>query len=203
MSATSARARRLARRSIFRRHRVFRHDVAIFIRTKSDPHALLPALRALVQSIDPDMPITHAGTMEESIHKWSTTPRFRSILLGVFAGLGLLLALIGIYGVIAISVAQQTREIGIRMALGAQPGDVMRMMLRRGLMWVAAGAAAGLVGALGATRLLGTLLFEVKATDPLSFAIATGLLVAAALTACYIPARRAMKVDPMVALRYE
>ena len=121
----------------------------------------------------------------------------------MFAGLGLLLALIGIYGVIAISVAQQTREIGIRMALGAQPGDVMRMMLRRGLMWVAAGAAAGLVGALGATRLLGTLLFEVKATDPLSFAIATGLLVAAALTACYIPARRAMKVDPMVALRYE
>ena len=181
----------------------FSDDVAIFIRTKSDPHALMPALRALVQSIDPDMPITHAGTMEESIHKWSTTPRFRSILLGVFAGLGLLLALIGIYGVIAISVAQQTREIGIRMALGAQPGDVMRMMLRRGLMWVAAGAAAGLVGALGATRLLGTLLFEVKATDPLSFAIATGLLVAAALTACYIPARRAMKVDPMVALRYE
>jgi len=179
------------------------NSVAVFIRTKSDPHAVLPALRDVVQSIDADLPLTGAKTMEESIRKWATTPRFRSTLLGVFAGLGLLLALIGIYGVIAISVAQQTREIGIRMALGAQPRDVMRMMLRRGLMWVAAGAAAGLVGALGATRLLGTLLFEVKATDPLSFAIATALLVAAALTACYVPARRAMRVDPMVALRYE
>ena len=163
----------------------------------------MPALRSVVQSIDADLPLTDAGTMDESIHKFSTTPRFRSILLSVFAGLGLLLALIGIYGVIAISVTQQTREIGIRMALGAQPGDVMRMMLRRGLLWVAAGAAAGLIGALGATRLLGSLLFEVKATDPISFAIATGLLVAAALAACYVPARRAMRVDPMVALRYE
>ena len=178
-------------------------SVVVFIRTTSDPHAMLPALQSVVQSIDPDLPLTDAGTMEESIRRWSTTPRFRSILLSVFAGLGLLLALIGIYGVIAISVTQQTREIGIRMALGAQPGDVMRMMLRRGLLWVAAGAAAGLLGAFGATRLLGSLLFEVKATDPVSFAIATGLLVAAALAACYLPARRAMRVDPMVALRYE
>jgi putative ABC transport system permease protein len=147
--------------------------VAVFIRTKSDPHALLPSLRSVVQSIDADLPLTDAGTMDESIHKWSTTPRFQSILLSVFAGLGLLLALIGIYGVIAISVTQQTREIGIRMALGAQPGDVMRMMLRRGLLWVTAGTAAGLVGAFAATRLLGSLLFEVKATDPVSFAIAT------------------------------
>jgi putative ABC transport system permease protein len=178
-------------------------SVSIFIRTKSDPYALLPALRSVVQSIDADLPLTDAGTMDESIHKWSTTPRFRSILLSVFAGLGLLLALIGIYGVIAISVTQQTREIGIRMALGAQPGDVMRMMLQRGLLWVTAGTAAGLLGAFAATRLLGSLLFEVKATDPVSFAIATGLLVAAALAACYVPARRAMRVDPMVALRYE
>jgi putative ABC transport system permease protein len=178
-------------------------DVSLFIRTKSDPSALLPALRSVVQSIDADLPLTSAGTMDESIHKWSTTPRFQSILLSVFAGLGLLLALIGIYGVIAISVTQQTREIGIRMALGAQPGDVMRMMLRRGLLWIGAGTAAGLLGAFAATRLLGSLLFEVKATDPVSFAIATGLLVAAALAACYVPARRAMRVDPMVALRYE
>jgi putative ABC transport system permease protein len=177
--------------------------LALFIRTKSDPHALMPALRDAVQSIDADLPLTDAGTMDESIHKFSTTPRFQSILLSVFAGLGLLLALIGIYGVIAISGTQQTREIGIRMALGAQPGDVMRMMLRRGLLWVATGTAAGLLGALAATRLLASLLFEVKATDPVSFAIATGLLVAAALAACYVPARRAMRVDPMVALRYE
>jgi putative ABC transport system permease protein len=179
------------------------NEVVMFVRTKSDPHALMPALRSVVQSIDADLPLTDAGTMDESIHKWSTTPRFRSILLSVFAGLGLLLALIGIYGVIAISVTQQTREIGIRMALGAQPGDVMGMMLRRGLLWVSAGTAAGLIGAFAATRLLGSLLFEVKATDPVSFAIATGLLVAAALVACYVPARRAMRVDPMVALRYE
>jgi putative ABC transport system permease protein len=179
------------------------NEVAMFVRTNSDPHALLPGLRSVVQSIDADLPLTDAGTMEESIQKFSTTPRFRSILLSVFAGLGFLLALIGIYGVIAISVTQQTREIGIRMALGAHPGDVMRMMLRRGLLWVAAGTAAGLAGAIGATRLLGSLLFEVKATDPVSFAIATGLLVAAALAACYVPARRAMRVDPMVALRHE
>src|SRR5271155_2630458 len=178
-------------------------SVSIFIRTKSDPHALMPALRDVVQSVDADLPLTDAGTMDESIHKWSTTPRFRSILLSVFAGLGLLLALIGIYGVIAISVTQQTREIGIRMALGAQPGDVMCMMLRRGLLWVTAGTASGLLGAFAATRLLGSLLFEVKATDPVSFAIAAGLVVAAALAACYGPARRAMRVDPMVALRYE
>ena len=178
-------------------------SVSIFIRTKSDPHALMPALRDVVQSVDADLPLTDAGTMDESIHKWSTTPRFRSILLSVFAGLGLLLALIGIYGVIAISVTQQTREIGIRMALGAQPGDVMCMMLRRGLLWVTAGTASGLLGAFAATRLLGSLLFEVKATDPVSFAIAAGLVVAAALAACYVPARRAMRVDPMVALRYE
>jgi putative ABC transport system permease protein len=177
--------------------------VSIFIRTQSDPHALLPALRDVVRSIDADLPLTEAGTMDESIHKFSTTPRFQSILLSVFAGLGLSLALIGIYGVIAISVTQQTREIGIRMALGAQPGDVMRMMLRRGLLWIGAGTAAGLLGAFAATRLLGSLLFEVKATDPVSFAIATGMLVAAALAACYVPARRAMRVDPMVALRYE
>ena len=178
-------------------------EIAVFLRAKSDTRALLPGLQGIVRSLDPDLPLTQVGTMEDAIHRWAVTPRFRSVLLSVFAGLGLVLSLIGIYGVIAITITQQTREIGIRMALGAQPGDVMRMMLRRGMIWVAAGTAAGLLGALAATRLLGTLLFEVKSTDPVSFAIATGLLVAAALLACYLPARRAMRVDPMVALRYE
>jgi putative ABC transport system permease protein len=175
----------------------------LFFRTKADPHALVPSLRGIVQSLDAELPVTDVGTMDEALYTFSTTPRFQSILLMVFAGLGLLLSLIGIYGVIAITVAQQTREIGIRMALGAQPTDVMGLVLRRGMLWVAAGTAAGLAGAYGATRLLASLLFEVKATDPESFAIATALLIASALLACYIPARRAMRVDPMVALRYE
>jgi putative ABC transport system permease protein len=176
---------------------------ALFVRTKSDPRALAPALRSIVQTIDPDLPLTDVGTMDETMYAATTTPRFRSILLTVFAGLGLLLSLIGIYGVIAITVTQQTREIGIRMALGAHPQDVMRLMLRRGMLWVFAGTAAGLAGAYAATRLLESLLYEVKATDPASFAIAAGLLVASAIAACYIPARHAMRVDPMVALRYE
>jgi putative ABC transport system permease protein len=176
---------------------------ALFVRTKSDPQALVPALRSIVQAMDPDLPLTDVGTMDEAMYAATTTPRFRSILLTVFAGLGLLLSLIGIYGVIAITVTQQTREIGIRMALGAHPQDVMRLMLRRGMFWVFAGTATGLAGAYAATRLLESLLYEVQATDPASFAIATGLLVASAIAACYIPARRAMRVDPMVALRYE
>jgi putative ABC transport system permease protein len=176
---------------------------ALFVRTKSDPRALAPAVRSIVQTIDPDLPLTDVGTMDETMYAATTTPRFRSILLTVFAGLGLLLSLIGIYGVIAITVTQQTREIGIRMALGAHPRDVMRLMLGRGMLWVLAGTAGGLAGAYAASRLLESLLYEVKATDPASFAIATALLVASAIAACYIPARHAMRVDPMVALRYE
>jgi putative ABC transport system permease protein len=176
---------------------------ALFVRTKSDPRAMVPALRSIVQKIDPDLPLTDVGTMDETMYAATTTPRFRSILLTVFAGLGLLLSLIGIYGVIAITVTQQTREIGIRMALGAHPRDVLRLMLGRGMLWVLAGTAGGLAGAYAATRLLESLLYEVKATDPASFAIATALLVASAIAACYIPARRAMRVDPMDALRYE
>jgi putative ABC transport system permease protein len=176
---------------------------SLILRTKSDPQTVVPALRSIVQTIDSDMPLTEVGTMDEAMYATTATPRFRSILLTVFAGLGLLLSLIGIYGVIAITVAQQTREIGIRMALGAHPADVMRLVLRRGMLWVAAGTAAGLAGAYAATRLLESLLYEVKATDAASFAIATALLVSSAIAACYIPARRAMRVDPMVALRYE
>ncbi|HEY4741734.1 MAG TPA: ABC transporter permease [Candidatus Acidoferrales bacterium] len=176
---------------------------SVFVRTQSNPRTVVPALRSIVQTIDPDLPLTEVGTMDETVYARTATPRFRSILLTVFAGLGLLLSLIGIYGVIAITVAQQTREIGIRMALGAHPADVMRLVLRRGMLWVAAGTVAGLVGAYAATRLLESLLYEVKATDAASFAIATALLVASAIAACYIPARRAMRVDPMVALRYE
>jgi putative ABC transport system permease protein len=176
---------------------------SLLLRTKSNPDAVVPALRSIVQAIDSDLPLAEVGTMDEALYSATATPRFRSILLTVFAGLGLLLSLIGIYGVIAITVVQQTREIGIRMALGANPADVIRLVLRRGMLWVAVGTAAGLAGAYAATRLLESLLYEVKTTDAASFAVATALLVATSMAACYIPARRAMRIDPMVALRYE
>jgi putative ABC transport system permease protein len=141
--------------------------------------------------------------MDVAISEDVAEPRFRMLLLGLFAGLGLTLALIGIYGVISYSVSQRTHEIGIRMALGAQPRDVMRDVLRDGMKLTLSGLAIGLIAALGLTRLMMSLLFEVKPTDPVTFAGVTILLGAVSVTACYFPARRAMRVDPMVALRYE
>jgi putative ABC transport system permease protein len=141
--------------------------------------------------------------MAEVIGSSIAQPRFRTTLLSLFGAAALLLAAIGIYGVLAYTVAQQTREIGIRIALGANPGKVLRLVLGRGLRLAGFGTAIGILAALMLTQLLNSLLFGVSATDPVTFAAVAGLLLGVALLACYVPARRAMRVDPMVALRYE
>ncbi len=175
----------------------------IVVRAHGNPSALSGALREQIRAIDPALPVAEVRTMPEVISNSVAQPRFRTTLLSLFGGAALLLAAIGIYGVLAYTVVQQTREIGIRMALGANPGRVLRLVLLRGLQLAGAGTAIGVLAALLLTQLLNSLLFDVSATDPLTFAAVAGLLLGAALLACYLPARRAMRVDPMVALRHE
>jgi len=175
----------------------------IIARTTVNPTTMVPAIERIVRSVDADAPITHIETVDQIIAESSAQPRFQTVLLGSFGVLGLLLAIIGIYGVISYSVVQRTHEIGVRMALGAGRGDVLRMILGEGLLLASIGIAIGVAGALALTRFLRSMLFEIKPTDPATFIGVAALLVVVALAACYIPARRAMRVDPMVALRYE
>jgi putative ABC transport system permease protein len=161
------------------------------------------AVRRVIHDQDPDVFVSNLQPMEMLLGKGLAQPRFNMVLLGVFAAVAMALAAVGIYGVIAYSVAQRTREIGIRMALGAQRADMLRMVLRQSLSVVLIGLALGLVAAFAATRLLASLLYGVGANDLFTYANVVLLLGATALLASYIPARRAMKVDPMVALRYE
>jgi putative ABC transport system permease protein len=175
----------------------------IAVRAHGNPSALGGALREQIRAIDPALPVAEVRPMAEVVGSSIAQPRFRTALLSLFGGAALLLAAIGIYGVLAYTVAQQTREIGIRMALGANPGTVLRLVLGRGLRLAGAGTVIGVLASLMLTRLLGSLLFDVSATDPLTFAAVAGLLLGVASLACYVPARRAMRVDPMVALRYE
>jgi putative ABC transport system permease protein len=156
-----------------------------------------------VHEIDPDVFVARLQPMTSMLSKHLAQPRFNMMLLGVFACVALVLAAVGIYGVIAYSVTQRTREIGIRMALGAQRGDMLGMILRQSLTVVTIGLGIGLLGAFAATRLLASLLYGVSANDLFTYASVVLLLGGAALLASYIPARRAMKVDPMIALRYE
>jgi putative ABC transport system permease protein len=175
----------------------------IAVRTHGNPSALSGALREQIRAIDSALPVAEVRPMAEVIGSTIAQPRFRTALLSLFGVVALLLAAIGIYGVLAYTVAQQTREIGIRMALGANPGRVLRLVLERGLRLAGTGTVIGILAALMLTRLLGSLLFDVSATDPVTFAAVAGLLLGVAVLACYVPARRAMRVDPMVALRYE
>jgi putative ABC transport system permease protein len=168
---------------------------------------LIGAVRSQVRSIDGDVVVANINTMEELVSASIAQRRFSMLLLGVFAAIALLLAAIGIYGVISYSVAQRASEIGVRMALGAQSRDVVKMVLREGMMLALVGVGIGLVATFALARLmtslLSNLLFSVRATDPITFAGVAALLALVALFACYVPARRAAKVDPMVALRCE
>ncbi|MGH9795852.1 MAG: ABC transporter permease [Candidatus Acidiferrales bacterium] len=173
------------------------------LRTSVEPTSLAAAVRREVQAVDPDQPITSLQTLEQMLAQSVAQPRFRTLLLGLFGGLALLLASVGVYGVMAYSVARRTQEIGIRMALGAQRGDVLRMVLRGGFALAAVGVLIGLAGAFAATRLLEGLLFGVQPSDLQTYAITAAILVVVALLACAIPALRASRVDPMMALRHE
>jgi putative ABC transport system permease protein len=179
------------------------NQMTFALRATSNPEQLAPAMRAVLHDVDRDQPVTTMSTMQEAIAASTAEPRFQARLLGTFSILALVLAVIGIYGVLAYAVTQRTREIGIRMALGAERADVVAMVLRRTLVLAAAGVAFGTAGALAVTRVLNKFLFHVKHNDPATFAAVAALLGLAAVAAGLIPARRATKVDPMVALRYE
>jgi putative ABC transport system permease protein len=175
----------------------------LVVKTEGDPLALAGTVRKTVWEVDRDQPVSNVRTMEDVLSGSIARQRFSTLLLGVFAGLALVLAAVGIYGVMSYSMAQRTREIGIRMALGAQKRDVLKLAVAQGLKLVAVGVVIGLAGALALTRLMTSLLFGVSATDPATLVTISLILVAVALLASYIPARRAAKVDPLIALRYE
>jgi putative ABC transport system permease protein len=164
---------------------------------------LVPALRAETKALDPYLPLAKVRTMPQVVAAATGTRRFNALLLGLFAGMALLLTLVGLYGVITYLVGRRGREIGVRMALGAGRGDILRLILAQGMKPVVIGGIIGLIASIALTRLMRTLLFGVSATDPLTFAVITLLLMLAALLACWIPARRAAKVDPLIALRSE
>jgi predicted permease len=175
----------------------------VHVRTAGSPGAVIPSVREQVQSLDRNLALVNVNTIGELLDQGLWAPRMGAILLGVFGLLALLLASVGIYGVLSYSISQRVQEMGIRMALGAAPWQVLGLVVKQGMVLVAIGVVIGLAGSFGLARLLASLLFGVQASDPMTFAGVSIVLVAVALIATYIPARRATKVDPMVALRYQ
>ena len=173
------------------------------VRAQGDPSSLVSAIRSEVVRLDSNLPIYDIATMQQRMEKVTANSRFSTLLLGVFACVAMLLAVVGIYGVMAYSVTQRTHEIGIRMALGADRSDVLKLVVGEGMALVGIGVGVGLLGALAATRVLASQLYSVSATDPVTFIVVSVILIGVALGASFVPARRATKVDPMVALRYE
>lgn len=177
--------------------------MTLVIKTSLPPSRLLPAIRRTIGGIDKGVPIYHIETMEDALSDAASQPRFSMVSMGIFGFVALLIAVAGIYGVMSYSVAQRTHEIGIRIALGAQKSDVLWFVIGQGMTLALIGVGIGVAGALGLTRFLSSLLYGVRPTDPLTFVVVSMILTGVALLACYVPARRATKVDPMVALRYE
>jgi putative ABC transport system permease protein len=183
--------------------RWFVGEMTFVIRTTVEPQSFIASLRSELQTVDRELPLHNVAVMEQVVAKRGADPRFYTLLLGSFSALALILAAAGIYSVISYSVTQRMREIGIRLALGAQAGAILRLVVRQGMALTLTGLAIGLAGAFAITRVLSDFLFEVSVTDPATFALLSLLLTGVALLACYLPARRATKVDPLVALRRE
>jgi putative ABC transport system permease protein len=175
----------------------------VAVRTQADPAAMTPAVRGTIASLDPQLAVADIKTLEANVQESLAPQRFNLSLLGLFAALAVFLAAVGVYGVLSYSVTQRTREIGVRVALGAQRGSILAMTIREGMKVTFVGAAIGLVGALLLTRLMAGLLYGVTARDPLTFVGVIAVMSLVSLAACVIPARRATRVDPLVALRYE
>ena len=177
--------------------------MTLVVRTDGDPSAIAPAVQREIRALDSNQPVSDVRTMNRVMSEWVGRSRFNTLLLGLFAGLATLLSAVGIFGVMNYSVALRTRELGLRLAIGAQPRQVLLLVLKQGLLLTIVGVVLGLVAAFALTRLLSGLLFGVGAVDITTFTTISVLLVIVSLLACYLPARRAMRIDPLQALRYE
>jgi putative ABC transport system permease protein len=179
------------------------NDMHIVLRTAGDPLSIVGSVRSMIQSMDPSLPVANVRLMDDVVSSAHSRPRFLTILLTLFSFVAVCIAVIGIYGIIAYSVARRTREFGLRLALGAQVKDVMQLVMKQGAMMTAVGMGCGIVGAFLFTRLMTHVLYQVRATDPVTYVGVTVMLGAVALAACYIPAKRATRIDPAETLRHE
>jgi ABC-type antimicrobial peptide transport system permease subunit len=177
--------------------------MAVMVRTSAAPSAFVSTMREIVRGLDPDQPVAQVATGKELLARRLSEPRFNALLLASFAALGLLLAAIGIYGVVSFLVTQRTHEFGIRMALGAQKANVLRLVLGKAMVLSLIGVGLGLLASLALTRLMTDLIYGVAPNDPLTLIVVAAVLAIITIIASYVPARRATKVDPLVALRYE